>query len=515
MAKVLCMEIGVSNTKIVEMDYQAKKPKVYRCLEVATPAGAVHDGYLDEEKLPLLQTAIKEVLTANKIRTKRVLFTVFSGKIINREILLPGVKPHQINAVIESNITEYFPLELEDYKISHMLLKTFTEGENLGKHKVLVLAAEKTLLAGYEALADGMGLHLVDVDYTGNGLVQAVRHSIGAEAVMVVKLERENAIISILQQGTLILQRNINHARGRMGDEELSIEDIKESLINTMLRVIDFYRGGDDEKNIEQIYVIGSELSGDAICAQIEENTGITSRTLDVVRGVTAAKTLEETALYRYAAVIGSGIASVGFDNEKEKERNETNYVNASVLMIVLCLVLAVTVLSMALIPYNSAVLEQHSLEAKEEKYAEAKVVHDKYLGIQDLYNQIDYGNQLTQNSNDAILDFLEELEQKLPSDVEVSEFTSNDTECVISLRVADKETAAGVISVMRDFESLLSVEVDSVTEETTENGSQDELGSDNTTVVFTMTCQYVVPELTAPVAAAQTTAATETTVEE
>ena len=47
MAKVLSVEIGMSNTRIVEMDYQTKKPRVYRCIEVPTPQGAVRDGYLD------------------------------------------------------------------------------------------------------------------------------------------------------------------------------------------------------------------------------------------------------------------------------------------------------------------------------------------------------------------------------------------------------------------------------------------------------------------------------------
>ena len=59
MAKVLCMEIGAVYTKIVEMDYQAKKPKVYRCLEVKTPEGAVKDGYLADDRLPALQETIK------------------------------------------------------------------------------------------------------------------------------------------------------------------------------------------------------------------------------------------------------------------------------------------------------------------------------------------------------------------------------------------------------------------------------------------------------------------------
>ncbi|MBQ5851064.1 MAG: hypothetical protein IIW54_09675, partial [Lachnospiraceae bacterium] len=76
MAKVLSVEIGMSNTRIVEMDYQTKKPRVYRCIEVPTPQGAVRDGYLDVSLMDKLAENIKTGLAENKIRTKRVLFTV-------------------------------------------------------------------------------------------------------------------------------------------------------------------------------------------------------------------------------------------------------------------------------------------------------------------------------------------------------------------------------------------------------------------------------------------------------
>ena len=511
MAKVLSIEIGSAYTKIVEMDYQSKKPKVYRCLEIKTPEGAVSDGYLDEEKLPALQEAIKEVLKTNKIRTKRVLFTVFSGRIINREIVLPGVKPHQINAVIESNITDYFPIELTDYKIAHILMKTFREGENVGKHKVLVLAAEKTLLASYEKLADGIGLHLVDIDYAGNSMLQAVKHSVGAEPSMIVKLEAENAIISIVQQGNLILQRNVNQPRDVK--EDILLGEKLESLINTMLRVIDFYHSGEEKNEIEQIYLIGTNIREESIVEQIEQQTGITTRTLDVVRGVSLGRNASEAAICLYAAAIGSGMESVGFDNEKEKERNETNYVNASVLMIILCILLIAAVLMMAFIPYNMAALDQKRLEEKEQRFAQAKIVHDQYQGMKNLYDQIDYGNQLTQNSNDGILEFFAELEQKLPSDVEVSEFTSDESQCVITMRVADKETAAGVIDNLRTFESLSDVVVENITEESTLESDNKTLNSDNTTVVFTVTCTYVVAEITPPVASTTETSDTDVTV--
>jgi hypothetical protein len=170
--------------------------------------------------------------------------------------------------------------------------------------------------------------------------------------------------------------------------------------------------------------------------------------------------------------------------------------------MIILVIVLAAAMVSMAFIPYSTALLEQESLEKKQQQLEPARVVYDQYNGMLDLIGKVRYGQALTRNSNDGILDFLEELEKTLPADVEVSDFSSDESECVISMRVADKETAAGVINKLRDFESLKSITVNSIVEETAESNAEEEgneLSSDNTIVSFTVTAEYKVETLVEP----------------
>lgn len=493
MAKVLCMEIGVSTTKIVEMDYMSKKPRVYRCVEMKTPQDTVKDGYLNIERMDILKEAIKNTLAQNKIRTKRVLFTVFSGKIINREIMLPNVRPHQIKAVIEANITGYFPIELDDYKVSHFHINTIREGENAGKHKVMVIAAEKKLLEAYDTLATELGLRIVDIDYAGNSVVQAVKHSAGSGAVMVVKVEEENAIITILQHGTFVLQRNLTHALGQAEADETEKEEIAENLVGTMLRVGDFYASHNEENKLEQIFIMGEGSRESRLMDMVSERMGIACRVLDNVRGVIIHKNAADAQLNLYGAAIGSGMSSVGFANEKELERHETNYVSATLLMGVFCIVLIATIVMLAVIPYRTALMEEQTLKRKEATYAPAKAVYDQYVNMGTVYQHIEYGHLLTEHSNDAILVFLAELEEKLPKDVELTEFSSNDEMCVMTMRVADKETASGIINKLRDFTSISSVTVESIVEETDEE--QMATGK----IYFTITCYYNVAEPVKP----------------
>jgi hypothetical protein len=186
-------------------------------------------------------------------------------------------------------------------------------------------------------------------------------------------------------------------------------------------------------------------------------------------------------------------MSSVGLDNEMEKKRHETNYAAASILMIILMIAIGVSLVSSSLIPYNEALVEQKSLETECDALEPAKKVYDQYNAMLDLIAKVRYGNALTQNSNDGIIEFLEELEKTLPSNVEVSDFSSDDSQCIITMRVDDKETAAGVINKLREFESLDYLIVNSIVEETLDSGVDDELSSDNKIINFTVTATYKV----------------------
>ena len=384
-----------------------------------------------------------------------------------------------------------------------MHISTFREGENVGKHKVLVIAAEKVLIEGYEKLAEQLGLNIVDIDYAGNSVFQATKQSAGAEAIMAVKVEGENALVTIIRQGTMVMQRTVNYNIGYQDDEPVSMDDAARVLVGTVLRVIDFYVSNNEDNRIEQIYIMGDGSKESMILDMMVEQTQLPCRVLDTVRGTAIGKKAEFVPLNVFAAAIGAGISSVGFDADKEKERHETNYVSASVLMILFFIVMIGALLSFALIPYNSALMEQKDLEKKQQQYEPARVVHDQYLGMKQLLSKVRYGHVLTERSNDSILDFLSELEDKMPADVEFTEFVSDDEQCVITMRVADKETAAGVIEIFRDFESLLSVTVESITEEKDGDGKDISEEDGSSTIYFTINCVYVVTEYEDPALAA------------
>ena len=151
--RVLSIEIGNSFTKICEIDYKVKKPKVYKVLTVETPEGVVVDGMLQ----PTQEYAdhLVNALGTNGIRTKKVIFTISSTRVASREVQIPNVKANKIEALVKTNANDYFPVDLTQYEIGHYLAGGLTED---GKLRVMALAVPKALLNSYSQLAQMCGL---------------------------------------------------------------------------------------------------------------------------------------------------------------------------------------------------------------------------------------------------------------------------------------------------------------------------------------------------------------------
>lgn len=545
MAKVVSIEVGYSFIKICEMDYKAKTPRVYRFAMVPTPLNVIEDGYLKESAG--LRTAIRDALTKNKIKTRRAVFTVASSKIVNREVVLPPVKPNMMDSMIKANINDYFPIDLSDHEISHVVLETFKEGENAGKSRVMLVAAEKTLVSSYEALAESCGLMLVGLDYVGNSIYQAVKKEANQATAMILKIEESQTIITVVKDNNMMLQRSINYgideaihevsansafdvidekdawqlikrrscikvaldSSTRIVEPDLEQDDDQEfaqarinvtrtlaPLISGISRVVDFYNSRNPER-IEKAYIMGMGGDMSGLAKLMTNELGIKTNVFKKLEGIVWHPSMGDGGLFNYVACIGATMAPVGFiaSEKQQKQQKEANSKSLCVLLGVFFVVASAALAASGYMTYQEAAEEQKRLQGLESTYIPAEQIYQKYVAATNLYTEVLTGHLMTNRPNDNILEFITELEQKLPADVSVMEFSSSDTEAVLRIQAADKETAAGIILNLRDFASLQYVVVDSIQE--VEEEIQDETATEEEEtefrryVEFTVTCTY------------------------
>ena len=539
--RVLSIEIGNSFTKICEIDYKVKKPKVYKVLTVETPEGVVVDGMLQ----PTQEYAdhLVNALGTNGIRTKRVIFTISSTRVASREVQIPNVKANKIEALVKTNANDYFPVDLTQYEIGHYLAGGLTEE---GKLRVMALAVPKALLDSYYQLAQMCGWEVECFDYSSNSLYQILRDEKSEKVTMMIKIDENSTIVTVLSAGKVLLQRTVAYGvqdaietmiasgayavndpmsaverfqkktclnrvlhqgdklweenAGRWEDEDAGNVEVTaarqkitatlEPLIVGVNRVIDFYDSRNGDTPIERTYVtgLGGSFSGmSKLFTNCLERKVHTLSDMDDKIGM--SKAIRSTRPAAYISCLGAVLAPVGLiDKSQQKAKgmtvvSGTNYTFVSVAVLVLGVILSIAMAVTSLTRYFGTVAENVALQARVEELQPAQTVYNEYLSTAAQYDKYKYLYEYTENPNENLVEFINELEQILPSSFWTNSFSSDMEGISMSVTVEGKAAAARTILNIRNMESIEDVQISNITD------TQNELGE--SAVTFSITGTY------------------------
>ena len=539
--RVLSIEIGNSFTKICEIDYKVKKPKVYKVLTVETPEGVVVDGMLQ----PTQEYAdhLVNALGTNGIRTKRVIFTISSTRVASREVQIPNVKANKIEALVKTNANDYFPVDLTQYEIGHYLAGGLTEE---GKLRVMALAVPKALLNSYYQLAQMCGWEVECFDYSSNSLYQILRDEKSEKVTMMIKIDENSTIVTVLSAGKVLLQRTVAYGvqdaietmiasgayavndpmsaverfqkktclnrvlhqgdklweenAGRWEDEDAGNAEVTaarqkitaslEPLIVGVSRVIDFYDSRNGDTPIERTYVtgLGGSFSGmSKLFTNCLERKVHTLSDMDDKIGM--SKAIRSTRPAAYISCLGAVLAPVGLiDKSQQKGKgmtvvSGTNYTFVSVAVLVLGVILSIAMAVTSLTRYFGTVAENVALQARVEELQPAQTVYNEYLSAAAQYDKYKYLYEYTENPNENLVEFINELEQILPDSFYTDSFSSDQTGISMTVNVEGKAAAARTILNIRNMESIEDVQISNITD------NQDEMGG--SWVMFSMTGTY------------------------
>lgn len=539
--RVLSIEIGNSFTKICEIDYKVKKPKVYKVLTVETPEGVVVDGMLQ----PTQEYAdhLVNALGTNGIRTRKVIFTISSTRVASREVQIPNVKANKIEALVKTNANDYFPVDLTQYEIGHYLAGGLTED---GKLRVMALAVPKALLNSYYQLAQMCGWEVECFDYSSNSLYQILRDEKTETVTMMIKIDENSTIVTVLSAGKVLLQRTVAYGvqdaietmiasgayavndpmsaverfqkktclnrvlhqgdklweenAGRWEDEDAGNVEVTaarqkitsslETLIVGVSRVIDFYDSRNGDNPIQKTFVtgLGGSFSGmSKLFTNCLERKVHTLSEMDDKIGM--SKAIRSTRPAAYISCLGAVLAPVGLiDKSQQKAKgmtvvSGTNYTFVSVAVLVLGVILSIAMAVTSLTRYFGTVAENVALQARVEELQPAQTVYNEYLSTAAQYDKYEYLYAYTETPNENLVEFINELEQILPDSFWTNSFSSDQTGISMSVTVEGKAAAARTILNIRNMESIEDVQISNITD------AQNELGE--SAVTFSITGTY------------------------
>lgn len=539
--RVLSIEISNSFTKICEIDYKVKKPKVYKVLTIETPEGTVVDGMLQPTQA--YADHLVSALGANGIHTKKVIFTISSTRVASREVQIPNVKANKIEALVKTNANDYFPVDLTQYEIGYYMAGGLAEN---GKLRVMALACPKALLNSYDQLAQMCGWEVECFDYSSNSLYQILRDEKSEKVTLVIKIDENSTIVTVLSAGKVLLQRTVAYGvqdaietmissdayavndpisaverfqkktclnrvlhqgdkvweenSGRWEDEDAGNTVVMEArqkitaslepLIVGVSRVIDFYDSRNGDSPIERAYVtgLGGSFSGmSKLFTNCLERKVHTLSEMDDKIGM--SKAIRSTRPASYISCLGAVLAPVGLiDKSQQKAKgltvvSGTNYTFVSVAVLVLGVILSIAMAATSLTRYFGTVAENVALQARVEELQPAQAVYNEYLSATAQYDKYQYLYEYTENPNENLVEFINELEQILPDSFYTDSFSSDQTGISMTVNVEGKAAAARTILNIRNMESIEDVQISNITD------NQDEMGG--SWVMFSMTGTY------------------------
>ena len=486
--KVLSIEVGYAMTKVCEMDYQAKKPKVYRYFSIPTPEGILADGMLtvtDE-----FVNNLKAEMTKNKIRTKDVVFTISSSKIATREVRIPYCKESNIGNLIRVNLSDYFPIDVSQYMAAYSILET--EGINKEEddakskakptgYRLLILAAPNTIIESYKLFAAALKLNVKEIDYCGNSIYQAAKEECAEGTQLVVKIDKRSSLLLVQKDGRIVLTRTIPYG---IAEAEEAAENAEQPVVNYGLttlvegisKVVDYYNSNHSNAGIERICLTGVGADFDGLRELMESELRTTVRILTNLTGINTEKVFKGERFGEYAACIGAALAPLHFASDKEETKGQASKggvdpLRLTILISAGCVLIALVLVLSALLPYLD---EKKKNDEYNAIITQLEPVYEVYLKHQSLSAQtmkMEALDAMTVNRNKDIVEFITALETKMPTSFSLNDFTATETGITMNVTVKSKEEVAVVLSELRNLDCFSFVDTTALSELTTEIG--------------------------------------------
>lgn len=515
--KVLTIDITNESITIVEVTASNKKQStVHNAIIFETPEDAYEDGVIrDKERIA---EAIKAQLSANGISNKNAVFVLTSTKIVNREVLVPFVKENKIKGIINANSSEYFPVNIEDYVVSHSVLETVTDDDGNKQLRVLAVAAPENMVRSYYDLAALAGLKVVALDYIGNAMLQLIKtQTTEAMTTMVIQLGSESTVLNIVKGDTLLLQRTVPYgtnvvvnevmdAKGvdattamtLLQNERLLTVDFDDNaitgafryLINNIGRVMDFFTSKNPDKPIDDVFLTGDGALIKGIDGLFKVQLNVSTRVMDTLYNIKFDPKID-LKIYNpvYLMVpIGAAFDPMGFElgdsGSKGGSASSVDTTPMVVAFLIIAVIVAGGVTAYSYIAKNKAQSQLDQVNRDIAAIQDIEQIVNDYNSAESIYMDAENMYSYTENLNENVGTLIAELEDKMPKDISLTAFDSSASGVDFTGNTKSYENIAAFAINLKEIECIDNTFIASVTENADEE-------SGDVTYDFTVSCIY------------------------
>lgn len=509
-ANSLIVEVGEKIVKVIVSTKKNRKFQILDSFMFQTPERSVVDGQIVD--LEIMAEALREQMAANDVKNvKKVMYTLNSSKVATREVTLPLVKENKIRSVIETNAPDYFPVDLSGYQLAYNILEK-VKGTN-GGYRILVLAVPRTMINSYIRLTEVLGLPIEAIDYCGNSQYQVLRQIRNDGVVMYVDINVTNTYVNFMDNGILLLQRNLNLGgdpivnavmrKDRQAEnsylsvlQNLSDETYMNQVLpmaerrmavvrlsQNVMRMMDFFRTNYKGRDISKIVLMGTCSNMAGLVDMVKEDTGIDAVHIYELDEMKALADSEDGVTF-YLSCIGTLIAPLNLlpedyatrkkrqkKNAKKAEKQTSTATAKAFFLVCLVISLLTAAYGGAMYYINSMKLEE--MQARAAQLTKMKDVYNTYLTYDQTNKNLEVLKGYKETPNANLVKFFEELEEKMPEELTFLSAECTNEGVVMNITTPSFDEAAVTIAQFRTFESIQDFQVSEMVKSESERGEE------------------------------------------
>ena len=514
--KVLSIDITNESITIIEISAsQKKQTNIHKVLMFETPEDSFEDGVIrDQDKIA---GEIRAQLNAAGVTNKNAIFVMSSTKIVNREVEIPLVKENKIGGIINANASEYFPVNVEDYVISHSLLESITDAEGNKKMRVMAVAAPQTMVKSYYDLGAAAGLKVEALDYIGNAMLQLIKTQTTEQSTtMVIQLGSESTVLNIVQGDKLLLQRTVPYgtnpvvnvvmeekgvdattAMALLQNDRIITVDFDDNeatgafryLINNIGRVMDYYASKNPDAPIDDVFLTGDGALIKGIDGLFKIQLNVSTRVMDSLYNIKFDPSIDMkvySPVYLIAP-IGAAMDPMGF-NPSAKGGKASAGSGISTIPFVVFVILAIAAVAALWFMEHKKVTdaedETDDLNRQITAASEINQIIAEHDAAERKAIDVLTMSAMTRHNNEQALEFINNLEEALPVNCVISSFTSSDGGISIPGMASSYDDITEFIMNLKKIECIDDVFVSSIASTIDEK-------TRTAVYQFTLTCVY------------------------
>lgn len=169
---VVGLDIGTTAVRAAELSVRRGTVVLERFGEVALPAGAVVDGEVVDPDV--VATAIKDLWRRARFGSRQVVMGVANQRVVVRLVDLPQMDADELRSSLRFQVQDHIPIPVEDAELDFDILGEHEGGAGQRLMRVLIVAAQKDMIAGHLRAGVKARLKPVSIDLTPFALIRSL-----------------------------------------------------------------------------------------------------------------------------------------------------------------------------------------------------------------------------------------------------------------------------------------------------------------------------------------------------